>query len=61
MHLKDEIKGLVEMAFSRAKAGSGGRFKACVASDKSPALCAYIGRRKFGAKKFAKMSARGRG
>lgn len=46
--------------FSRAKAGSGGRFAACVASGKSRALCAYIGRKKFGAKGMARLSAQGR-
>jgi hypothetical protein len=40
--------------------GGGGRFKAMVASGKSPALAAYIGRRKYGAKRMAHMAAAGR-
>jgi hypothetical protein len=46
--------------FSKAKAGEGGRFKACVASGKTPALCASIGQKKFGKGKFQKMAAKGR-
>ncbi len=42
------------------KPGGGGRFAAMVASGKSPALAAYIGRKKYGAKKMAKFSAMGR-
>jgi hypothetical protein len=42
------------------KPGGGGRFAAMVASGKSPALAAYIGRKKYGAKKMAKFSAQGR-
>ena len=42
------------------KPGGGGRFAAMVASGKSPALAAYIGRKKFGAKRMAKMAAHGR-
>lgn len=40
--------------------GGGGRFKAMVASGKSPALAAYIGRRAHGARSMAKVAARGR-
>lgn len=49
-----------------AKLGSGGRFKKLVGKLKgkgarSPAaLAAWIGRRKYGVKKFAKLSAAGR-
>lgn len=43
-----------------AKPGEGGRFAAMVASGKSPALAAYIGRKKYGAKKMASMAAKGR-
>lgn len=39
--------------------GGGGRFANCVASGKSKALCASIGRKKFGAKKFAAMGKKG--
>lgn len=40
--------------------GGGGRFAAMVASGKSPALAAYIGRKKYGKKKMAHFSAEGR-
>jgi hypothetical protein len=40
--------------------GGGGRFQAMVDSGKSPALAAYIGRKKYGAKKMAQFSAAGR-
>lgn len=46
--------------FSRAKLGSGGRFRACVASGKSRALCAHIGRRAHGSRRMAQLSAAGR-
>jgi hypothetical protein len=42
------------------KPGGGGRFAAMVASGNSPALAAFIGRRKYGAKGMAKMAAHGR-
>lgn len=42
------------------KPGGGGRFAAMVASGKSPALAAYIGRKKYGKKKMAKFAAKGR-
>ena len=50
------------MAKPNAKAplGQGGRFAAMVASGKSPALAAFIGRKKYGAKKFNSLAARGR-
>jgi len=41
------------------KLGSGGRFAALVASGKSPALAAWIGRRRYGAKKMAHLAAAG--
>ena len=53
-------KPMKEKAFSSAPAGEGGRFAACVASGKSKALCAYIGRRKFGNAGMARLSAKGR-
>jgi len=40
--------------------GSGGRFAAMVASGKSPALAAWIGRKTYGAKKFGELGAQGR-
>lgn len=42
------------------KLGGGGRFKQMVASGKSPALAAYIGRKMYGKKKMSKMSASGK-
>jgi len=42
------------------KPGGGGRFAKMVASGKSPALAAYIGRKKYGAKKMASFSAQGK-
>lgn len=45
---------------ARMRPGGGGRFAAMVASGKSPALAAYIGRRKWGATRMAKMAAAGR-
>ena len=48
------------MAGKSMKLGGGGRFAALVASGKSPALAAFIGRKKYGKKKFAKLSAHGR-
>lgn len=44
----------------RMAPGGGGRFAKMVASGKSPALAAYIGRRKYGAKRMAKMAEHGR-
>ncbi len=42
------------------KPGGGGRFAKMVASGKSPALAAWIGRKKYGKKKMGKWSAAGR-
>lgn len=42
------------------KLGGGGRFAQMVASGKSPALAAYIGRKLYGKKKMAQLSAKGR-
>jgi len=50
----------------KPKLGSGARFKACVESVKKggasdpAAVCAAIGRKKYGAKKFAQLSAGGK-
>ena len=41
------------------KLGSGKRFKK-LAKKTSPALAAYIGRKKYGKKKFQQLSAQGR-
>ena len=45
---------------TKAKLGSGARFKALEKKVGSPALAAWIGRKKFGASKMAKLSAKGR-
>lgn len=42
------------------KLGGGGRFKQLENQGKSPALAAYIGRKKYGAKKMGQLSAKGR-
>lgn len=42
------------------EAGGGGRFAQMQAKGVSPALAAYIGRKKFGAKAMAKMGAKGK-
>lgn len=58
----EEVSGfpVLEKGFSSDPPGSGGRFKACVASGKSKALCAYIGRRKYGKAGMARLAAKGR-
>lgn len=38
------------------KLGGGGRFKQLVNQGKSPALAAFIGRKKYGSKKFSRLS-----
>lgn len=42
------------------KPGGGGRFAKLVSQGKSPALAAWIGRKKYGKKKMSKWSAAGR-
>lgn len=44
----------------RPKLGSGARFKKLTKGGMSPALAAYIGRKKLGKKKFQKLAAAGR-
>jgi hypothetical protein len=44
----------------KAKLGSGKRFAALKKKVGSASLAAWTGRRKYGAKRFAKLSARGR-
>jgi hypothetical protein len=59
-------KNLAKSRGAKAPLGSGGRFKALSTklgkqgADNPDALAAYIGRRKYGAKKFASLSAKGR-
>jgi hypothetical protein len=43
-----------------APVGQGGRFAAMVASGKSPALAAYIGRKKYGNKEMQEMALKGK-
>lgn len=45
---------------SKAPLGQGGRFAALAKKTGSKALAAYIGRKKYGAKKMASMAAKGR-
>ncbi len=45
---------------AKPKPGSGGRFKTLVKKGASPALAAYIGRKKYGNQKMQKMAAAGR-
>lgn len=45
---------------AKPKLGSGARFKALTKKVGSPVLAAYIGRKKYGAKKFASLSTKGR-
>ena len=45
---------------AKPKLGSGLRFKALAKKVGSPALAAWIGRKKYGAKRFAKLAAKGR-
>lgn len=42
------------------KPGGGGRFEKMVASGKSPALAAFIGRKKYGASKFQNFASKGK-
>lgn len=58
--MKSKIKKTGKFQGKSNKLGGGGRFKQLVAQGKSPALAAYIGRKKYGAKKMASMSAKGR-
>ena len=44
----------------RAKLGSGARFKALAKKTGSKRLAAYIGRKKYGKKRFQAMAAKGR-
>lgn len=44
----------------KAKLGTGTKFKALVKKVKSPALAAWIGRKKYGKKRFGKLSIKGR-
>ena len=45
---------------TKAKLGSGARFKALAKKVKSKKLAAWIGRKKYGKAKFQKLAAKGR-
>lgn len=45
---------------AKAKLGSGARFKSLTKKVGSPALAAWIGRKKYGKKRFAKLSSKGK-
>lgn len=58
--------GGVHKSFGHSRPGSGGRFKACVASmshrkgvDDPAAVCAAIGRKKYGKARFQHMASAG--
>lgn len=44
----------------KPKLGTGTRFKKLAAKVKSPALAAWIGRKKYGAKKFNALAKKGK-
>lgn len=44
----------------RPKLGTGDRFRALTKSGKSPALAAFVGRRKHGKRRFQQLAAAGR-
>jgi hypothetical protein len=44
----------------KPRLGSGGRFRALTRKGMSKRLAAYIGRKKYGKRRMAKMAARGR-
>lgn len=54
------VKSNLAKPNKKAPLGQGGRFSAVVASGKTPALAAYIGRKKYGKEKFAQLSVKGR-
>lgn len=45
---------------AKAPLGQGGRFAALSKKVGSPALAAYIGRKKYGSKKFASLGKKGK-
>ncbi len=58
--MKSTIKKTGTFEGKSNKLGGGGRFKQLEAQGKSPALAAYIGRKKYGASKMASMAAKGK-
>ena len=59
-YASDKVKKTGSFRGKSNKLGGGGRFAQLVAGGKSPALAAFIGRKKYGAKKMASMAAKGR-
>jgi len=59
---------MAKKPFSKAPLGSGGRFAACVrkmmkqgkSAESAKRICADIGRKTYGKKKMAQLSAKGR-
>jgi hypothetical protein len=60
MKLKDTLKHTGKTDGKSNKLGGGGRFKQLEDQGKSPALAAFIGDKKYGKSKMAKMAAKGR-
>jgi hypothetical protein len=58
--LAEEESRAPEVAAKAPKLGTGARFKALRAKGMSPALAAWIGRKKFGKKRFAQLAAKAR-
>lgn len=56
----DTTKKTGSFGGSSNKLGGGGRFKQMVASGKSPALAAFIGKKLYGKKKMTKMTTAGK-
>ncbi len=59
-HQALEAQVAKKMTKKKPPLGSGARFKALTKGGMSPALAAYIGRKKYGKAKFASLSAKGR-
>ena len=57
---EDKIKTTGSFKGKPNKLGGGGRFAQLLAQGKSPALAAFIGRKKYGASKMASMAAKGK-
>lgn len=55
-----EVEAKEDKKHKKPKLGSGARFAALSKKVGSPALAAFIGRKKYGAKKFGKLSAQGK-
>lgn len=58
--MKSKVKKTGKFQGKSNKLGGGGRFKQLEAQGKSPALAAFIGRKKYGKKKFQSLSKKGK-